>query len=370
MVRVLNIISSLKIGGGVQQLLLNYYKHIDGKQIQFDFIVHGDKIGGLEKEVEKFGSNVYHVTPKKVSFIRNMMEINKIIKKGNYDVVHCHQDLSNFSSLFLAKFHSVPVRISHAHSNFTSNSKIRNIRNSIMRTLNKRFANSFFACSLDSGRWLHSKDWKPNGNNVLIKNAIDIERFSFNEQSRIQYRTQLGITEKTVLIHVGRFSKEKNHMFMLDILEEILMINKNYILLFVGSGDMEIEIRNAANIRKINEYVIFLGARNDVPELLHASDVLLLPSKHEGFGMTAIEAQVSGLPTLVSDRVPSDTRISELIKYLPLNTPSQWGDEIININMTKRQSQASAAKRDGYSISTQAYNFEKWIFNAVAKNRK
>jgi|SRR5690625_1710747 len=370
MVRVLNVISSLELGGGVQQLLLNYFKHMNRNQIQFDYIVHGNKIGGLEKEVKKLGSNVYHVSPKKESFFKNIKEINKVIKEGNYDVVHCHQDLSNFSSLFLAKVNLVPVRISHAHSNFTTKSRLRNIRNSIMRILNKKFANSFFACSLDSGRWLHGEQWKPNGNNVLLKNAIDIERFSFNEQLRIEYRRQLGIVDKTVLLHVGRFSKEKNHMFMLEILEKVLMKDKNYILMFVGSGDIENEVKNAAKTRKISDHIMFLGARKDVPELMHASDVHLLPSKHEGFGMTAIEAQVSGLFTLVSDKVPLDTRISELIKYLPINTASPWNEEIINIKLGRRHSQANAAEKSGYSISSQAYNYEKWIFNAVAKNRK
>ena len=370
MIKVLHIVSSLRLGGGVQQLLINYQKHLNRDQIRFDYVVHGESVGGLEEKVKEFGSNVYHVTPKRISLYRNFKEINNVIRHGNYDIVHCHQDLSNFSSLFLAKAHSVPVRISHAHSNFTSKSKLTNMRNAMARKANKVFANYFFACSLESGRWLHGNKWSPNGYNILFKNAIDVERFSFNEQSRLEYRRNLGLTDKTVLLHVGRFSEEKNHIFMIEILERILATDDKYVLMFVGSGTKELNIRDAVKDSEITKHVKFLGARDDIPELMNASDIFLLPSKHEGFGMTAVEAQVSGLTTLVSDRVPSDTKVSDRIKYLPIDSPSVWEEMILKTNLETRQSQIALAERAGYSISSQAQNYEKWLYTTVDRNRK
>ena len=371
MIRILHIISSLETGGGVQQLLLNYYNNIDRMQIKFDFIVHGDRIGSLEQEVNELGSTVYHVTPKKVSFIKNFIEINKVIKEGKYDVVHCHQDFSNFSSLFLAKVNSVPVRISHAHSNFASNKRIRKVRNVLLRHLNGKYANYFFACSKEAGKWLHGSQWKPdNSDSLIMRNAIDINKFEFNNDIRSLYRKKLGVEDKLVLLHVGRFSIEKNHLFLLDILSELLKYHNWYVLLLVGSGPLESEIKQEAIDRCIIENIKFLGARDDVAALMSASDIFLLPSKQEGFGMTAIEAQVSGLRTFVSDSIPLDTKISDLIEYLTIKKKSIWIDKLLKQQGYDRELSSKGVDKFEFSIVFHASEYEKWVKNEILNIRR
>ena len=155
MIRVLHIVFSLEVGGGVQQLLLNYYTHINRDSITFDFIVHDKTIGELEKHFTLLKSKIYHVTPKRVSLRKNIKEMNEIIKRGSYDVIHCHQDLSNCFALYLAWKNKVRIRISHAHSCFIAKNMKLRMRNTVLRLLNTCFANYFFACSKQAGNWLH-----------------------------------------------------------------------------------------------------------------------------------------------------------------------------------------------------------------------
>lgn len=370
MIRILHVVSSLKTGGGVQQLLLNYFSNIDRDKILFDFIVHGDQIGGLEKKATELGSSIYHVSPKKESLIKNFMQINKVIKEGKYDVVHCHQDYSNLTSLFIAALHFVPVRISHAHSDFIPKTLIRKKANTILRTLNNGLANYYFACSEKSGLWLHGEKWTQNSiNNFLMKNAIDINLFSFSNDIRMAYRSELGLGDKIVLLNVGRFSEEKNQGYLLDLLKVLLENNDKYALLFVGSGHMEPRIKQLAKAKKISDKVIFLGERNDVANLMSASDFFLLPSKHEGFGMTAIEAQISGLKTITSDRVSMETKISKLIKYIPLNDFNGWINMILDNQgyFYNRNEVCDVINVEEYSIHIQAAKYEDLIHSIISR---
>lgn len=371
MIKILHVVSSLNTGGGVQQLLLNYYNSIDRNKICFDFVVHGQEVGGLEKQAIKLGSSIYHVTPKKVSFMKNFVEINKVIREGGYDIVHCHQDFSNFTPLLLSKLYSVPVRISHAHSNFEPKTWLRRKRNTLLRVLNKSLANYFFACSTISGKWLHGETWEANNaNNFLMKNAIDINEFKYCKRMRHKYREILNVEKKIVLLHVGRFSEEKNQLFLVDIMEEITKESSNYILLFVGSGHLESQIKQVVRHRNLNENVTFLGSRSDVAAIMSASDFFLLPSEHEGFGMTAIEAQISGLPTIVSNRVPLDTKISNKIQYLSLEDSNLWISTILTQKNCDRATANSDIDKDGYSIYTQANKYEKWVSDTICTKRK
>lgn len=371
MIRILHVVSSLKTGGGVQQLLLNYFTHIDRNQIKFDFIVHGDEIGGLEQIMHKFGSKVFHVTPKKISLIKNLNEINTIIKEGNYDIVHCHQDYSNVSTLLLAKINSVPIRISHAHSNFESKKIMRKIRNGMLKLFNNYFSNYKFACSRDAGRWLHGHNWIPNGTtSVIMKNAINIKKFAFNEGARESYRNEIGVSEKFVLLHVGRFSLEKNHEFLIDIMYELEKRSNQFVLLLVGNGPLEKKVKQEAIKRKISESIIFLGARDDVASLMSTADIFLLPSLHEGFGITAIEAQVSGLKTFVSDSLTEEINISNIIKYLSISDPSDWVDSILKEAKKPSRHNSYFLDTDKYSIKSQSLEYEKWVLEVHSKNQR
>lgn len=330
MIKVLHVVSSLG-GGGVESMVYNYYTKFDRQLIQFDFIVHGDDIGMLEEKFQVMGSKIFHVTPKKISFMQNVKEINYVIQNGRYDVVHCHQNFSNFVPLLIAKKYNVPVRISHAHGCKTVMTTRELIKNYYLRLLNKLGANYFFSCGVGAGKWLHGMHWFPNGRNIILKNAIDTDKFSYSPEVRKGYRRKLNLDDKIVLLHVGRFSEEKNHMFLLQLFHILSKHSKNYILLFVGNGPTEGVIRKQVNDYGLNDQVRFLGVRTDVAEIMNAADIFLLPSKHEGFAITLLEAQATGMIAFASDTIPRETAVTNLIKYIPIENPSVWVDEVIKV---------------------------------------
>ena len=356
MIKILHVVSSLD-GGGVESMLYNYYLYLDKSMIQFDFIVHGRDIGILEKRVEALGAKVFHVTPKKESFIKNKQEIEKIIKNGKYDIVHCHQNFSNFVPLMIAKKYRVPVRISHAHGCKEVKSVGERIKNSLFRLLNQSSANYFFACGIAAGKWLHGRLWSPNEKNIIMKNAIDTNKFTYNHEVRERYRKKLSVENKKVLLHVGRFSAEKNHLFLIEIMEIVTKQDDSYVLLLVGNGATEKTVRNIVQMKGLNNKVIFLGVRNDVAELMNAADIFLLPSKNEGFGITLIEAQSTGLITFASDKITKETAITDLIEYLPIEDSNAWAEKILLTKINGRDTRNKLIEKKGYSVQVQSKKY-------------
>lgn len=360
MIKILHVVSSLN-GGGVENMLYNYYLHIDRNIVQFDFIVHGDSIGILETKFQSLGSTIFHVTPKKQSFIKNIREINSIIKCRDYAIVHCHQNFSSFSTLLLALIYNVPVRISHAHGCKNVQSIKVKIKNSFLRFLNKLGANYFFACGFEAAKWLHGGKWLQNDTNKVMNNAIDINQFTYDVNIRKEYRKELNIEDKIVLLHVGRFSDEKNHLFLIDVIQKLLHESDKYMLLFVGEGNMEDTVRKRVQQKGVSKSVLFLGVRSDVANLMNAADIFLLPSKHEGFGITLIEAQATGLPVLTSDKVPRETRVTDLIQYISIDNIEIWVEKILDTKTTSRKSRKVEVEVAGYSIETQAIQYQEWL---------
>ncbi|MFB5282765.1 glycosyltransferase [Peribacillus sp. Hz7] len=360
MIKVLHVVSSLD-GGGVESMLYNYYSHIDRSGVRFDFIVHGNNIGMLEEKFHCLGSKVFHVTPKRNSFRKNMLEINKILRNEKYDIVHCHQNFSNFSTLFLARMNQVPVCISHAHGCKEIKSIKEKTKNYTLRLLNKSCANYFFSCGIEAGKWLHGQNWSPSEKNILMNNAIDVNKFSYDLGVRKNYRKKFNIEDKIVLLHVGRFSDEKNHLFMVDIIEQLSKQNEKCILLFAGNGATEGAVKKCVHEKGLTDKIMFLGVRSDIAELVNAADIFLLPSKNEGFPVTLIEAQSTGINIFASNKVTKETAITNLIEYLPIENVDIWVEKIIESKIVLRKSRKADVEKEGYSINIQADKYKKWL---------
>lgn len=364
MIKVLHVVSSLD-GGGVESMLFNYYSHMDRSEIQFDFIVHGNNIGMLEEKLYSLGSKIYHVTPKRNSIWKNTSEINEIMRNEKYNVVHCHQNFSNFSTLLLAKINSVPVRISHAHGYIEEKSFKEKVKNRFLRLINKSCANYYFSCGIKAGKWLHGEKWAMSNKNILMNNAIDVNEFSFNSGIRDNYRKKFNLEDKIVLLHVGRFSDEKNHFFMVDIIEQLAKQNKKYTLVFAGNGATEDDVKKYVQEKGLTDNVIFLGVRKDIAKLMNMADIFLLPSKNEGFPVTLVEAQSTGIITFASNRVTKETAITNLIDYLPIDKVDTWVEKITKSKIELRKSRVIEIEDKGYSINIQALRYNKWLDNNV-----
>ena len=371
MIRILHVVSSLEYGGGVQTVLYNYYNNIKNEDICFDFIVHGHKRGKYEELFEAMGSKIIHVTPKKISIIKNIKEIDSALSMKDYDIVHTHQNLSSGIPLLLAKLRGIPIRISHSHGYKKNSSLLQTIQELPLRSLNNIVSNYKFACGKDAGKWLFGDSWEENERNIIMYNAIDLSKYFYNQQIRQDYRRRLNLHNKFAMIHVGRLSDEKNQEFSIEILEKILSIEPNTVLLLVGAGDNEEKLRKIVKKKGLNNHIKYLGIRNDVSSLMNAADILLLPSINEGLGMVAVEAQICKLKVLASDNVPKATKLSNLIEYLPLdNNINVWIEKIINSKLYDRNIQVNDTKFNNYSITVQAQKYEEWIRNKVENNRR
>lgn len=304
------------IGGGVESVIMNYYRHLDHTKVQFDFICDEDSTRIPYNEIKKLGGRVFLV-PKYQKLPKYLKALEDLFRKNQYHIVHSNINTLSVFPLYAAKKAGLPVRISHSHSTSNAREWKRNIIKNILRPFSKRYATDYFACSELAGRYLFGNKTFDHGEVKIIHNAIDLDKFKFDPEARKKLRKELDIKEKTVVIgHVGRFVKQKNHDFLIDVFNEYHAKNPDSKLLLVGTGPLEEKIK--AKVEKLNfsDSVLFLGQREDTNKLYSAMDVFCLPSLYEGLGMVLIEAQMNGLPCLASDKVPKEAKITENIDFI------------------------------------------------------
>ena len=356
-------------GGGIENFLLNYYKNMNRDEFVFDVIVHGEKRGMLEGIFEDMGATIYHIPTKHESIIQNMRAMKKIIKVGKYDIVHAHQQVIGFIPMYYAKKAGVKMRITHSHSANEEKGIFRKIVKCFLLQLLKKNTTNWFACGQDAGRALWGENAIEQKQVHIMKNAIHLEKFIFNPLIREQKREELGIRSELVIGNVGRFSVEKNHEFLVEIFNEIHKINDSSILLLVGRGELEEKVKRQVENLGLRDSVIFLGVRNDVPELLQVMDVFLLPSKSEGLPVVLVEAQTAGLKVIASDIVTKEIKITELITYISLEKSSKyWADQTIElIKNNNKIDPYQQMQLNGYDIKLEAKKMEQYYSEAINK---
>ena len=344
------------VGGGVEAVVMNYYRNIDRNKIQFDFICDDDSTCIPKEEIESLGGKVILIPPYQ-KVLKYHKELKKILKDGQYKIVHSHINALSVFSLWAAKSAKVPVRIAHSHS--TSNKKEwkKTLLKNMLRPFSKMFATDYFCCSELAGRWLFGNKTYDQGKVYLLNNAIDVDKFKYDEKIRKEKRKELNIKDNQLVIgHIGRFVQQKNHEFLIDIFNEIYKQDKNAILLLIGEGPLKEEIQNKVNELGLDKNVKFLGQRSDANELYQAMDLFLFPSLYEGLGMVVIEAQCSGLPCLCSTQVPVDVKINSCVDFLDLqNDGFIWKDKCFwLLGNIHRRDCCKAIRAHGYDIEKAA----------------
>ena len=361
-VRVLQICASLSKGGGVQTVLQNYYTYMNQNEYIFDFVVMGSEVGELEQWFESRGSHVFHVTPRSVSFRKNTKELTQIIKRGNYDVVHCHQDYKSVVAIIIAKLYGVKTRIVHAHQAFPKESHKSRIIRKVSTVLLKYFANVFLACSRDAAKWLYGERMLKSGKAVILNNAIDLDKYVFSEEKRKQIRCELGLGNKIVIGMVARVTEIKNHKLLVDVFAKFHHKNDQSALLLVGDGELMDETKDYCKALGLSESVIFLGARSDVNELLSAMDVFILTSRSEGLGMVVIEAQANGLSTVCSPYVPSEVGLQTNVLFVQkgdYENTEAWCSVIEKALGIGRSGDTVVLTQSGFDIRDEAKKLER-----------
>lgn len=351
------------VGGGVESVIMNYYRHLDRSKVQFDFICDEDSTRIPYDEIKKLGGRVFLV-PKYQNLPKYLKVLEKLFKENQYRIVHSNINTLSVFPLYAAKKAGVPIRISHSHS--TSNPKEwkRNLIKNILRPFSKRYATDYFACSEVAGRYLFGNKAFDRGKVKIIHNAIDIDKFKFDEVARKKLRKEFGIKDSTVVIgHVGRFVQTKNHAFLVDIFKKYHERNPDSKLLLVGVGPLEDQIKSKIKKLNLEEFVIFLGQRDDIGKLCSAIDIFCLPSLYEGFGVVLLEAQVSNLLCVASTEIPKEAKLIDNLQCISLKLPSEiWAEKILGLTNNRiRKTNKELVAEKGFNIVDESEKFEKMI---------
>lgn len=363
-IRIAHIIGKW-LGGGVESVVMNYYRHIDRTKKQFDFLCDEDSTNIPYEEIEQLGGRVILVPPYQKVF-KYQKELIRIFKKNNYKIVHSHINTLSVFPLRAAKKAGVKVRIAHSHSTTNKKEWKKNLLKQVLRPFSKVYATNYMCCSELAGRWLFGDKAYDSGQVYLLNNAIDLDKFKYNEKLRKERRKELGISDDTLVIgHIGRFVAQKNHTFLIDIFNEVHKKNNNSILLLAGQGPLMEEIKNKVKELKLNYSVRFLGQRSDVNELCQAFDVFCLPSLYEGLPVVGVEAQASGLLCILSNAMTKETKVLDITKFMSLNnTPEEWADSILDdVKRYKRIDTSKEMTSKNFNIKEEAKKLEKYYLN-------
>ena len=363
-IRVASVIGRY-VGGGVEAVTINYYRNIDKNKVQRDFICDEDSTNIPYEEIEKMGGKVI-IIPTYSKPFKYHKALKRVLKEGNYKIIHSNINTLSVFSLFAAKCAGVPVRIAHSHSTTNKKEKKKNLMKQVLRPFSKVFATDYMCCSELAGRWLFGNKEYDKGNVYLLNNAIDLDKFKYNESLRKKKRKELGIKDDTLVIgHIGRFVAQKNHDFLIDIFNEIHKKNNNSILLLAGQGPLMEDIKNKVKELNLDDSVKFLGQRNDANELYQAFDVFLLPSLYEGLPVVGVEAQASGLLCYLSDDMTKETKVIEITKFMSLNnTPEEWADSILDdVKKYKRIDTSKEMTAKNFNIKEEAKKLEEYYLN-------
>lgn len=356
MLRVLQVVNIMD-RAGLETMLMNYYRKIDRERVQFDFLTHRPDKGAYEDEILSMGGKVYHA-PR--LYPQNYVEYYKFMKEffGNhpeYKIVHSHIDTMSAFPLHTAKLNQIPVRIAHSHTSKLDIDAKLPIKY-LAKLMIPKVANFNCACGNIAGEFLFGKrEYK------LINNAIDLKQFEFDEDIREKKRCELSLGDAFVVGHVGRYSYIKNQSFLIDVFQELLRINSNSKLLLIGKGDDESLLRQKIIDLKLEDKVLFLVDRDDVHELYQAMDVFVMPSLFEGLPVVGVEAQASGVPCIVSDRVSKEILLTDRISMMSLErTPEEWARQAIFMQQGQRTLSMEQLKLQGYDSQTEATKLMKW----------
>lgn len=358
-IRIAHIVGKW-LGGGVEAVIMNYYRHIDRDKVQFDLICDNDSTDIPYEEIEKLGGKVILIPPYQKVF-KYIKELKRVLKEGEYKIVHSHINTLSVFPLYAAKKAGVPVRIAHSHSTTNKKEWKKNLMKLALRPFAKTFATDYFACTEHAGRWLFGNKEYEKGNVYVLNNAIDLDKFKYDEKIRKEKRKELKIKDDTIVIgHIGRFVEQKNHRGLIDIFSEIHKLNENTILLLAGQGPLMEEMKEKVKSLDLEKNVKFLGQRSDANELYQAMDYFALPSLYEGLGIVLIEAQCAGLPCIASTEVPEIAKVTENLDFLDLSTePKIWAVNILeSLKNHKRKAYVKEIKGKGYEITTEAHKLE------------
>lgn len=367
MIRVAIIIGKMD-SGGKKNLVMEYYRHVDRNTIQFDFICNSDSQAIPEAEIKSLGGNVYRIVPFQ-NILGNMRDIYRLCKRNGYQVMHAYNSTMNVFAMFPGKLAGVPIRISESLS-MAHDGEFKTVIKKILRPFSKFCATNYVACGRECGLWQFGSKLYDSGQIAIFKTAVNTKAHAYDPKVREKTRRTLGVQDRVVIGHIGRFVPQKNPVFMLEIFHEVCKLETKAVLLLIGDGqEKELMFKRMRELG-IEERVIYLGRREDIRQFYNAMDLFLLPSLYEGLPVVGLEAQSCGLPVFFSDEITGEASACELGYFISLDTPAhKWAEEIlkvINENKKKRCSRACDVAEAGFDSISEAKRIQQYYTQAIA----
>ena len=362
MKRLLCIVGGMN-RGGAETFLMKIYRQLDKSKFQMDFAV-AEK-GVYDSEILSYGGKIYNITPKSKNILKNFNDIKNIVKANQYMyVLRTSQHSLSALELLAAKMGGAKKCIYRSsNSNSGSTNCINQLMHKIFIFMPQHFSNVKIAPSTEAAIFMFGKNYVTKGKVTIIHNGLDLNLYEYSESARKRIRKEFAIGDTTVVIgHIGRFNYQKNHNFLIDVFKNYHKSNSNSILLLVGIGELENEIKEKIQKEHLENLVIFAGLRNDIRDLLSAMDVFVFPSFYEGMPNTVIEAQACGLPCVIADTITKEANVTNLVTYCSLNDSMESWKDSIEKNVNVRKNTKDIMIKEKYDINSVANEFVNIVF--------
>jgi len=351
MIRILHSVSNMD-RAGIETMLMNYYRHLDRELVQFDFLCNKKKPGAYDEEILSLGGRIFRspgLNPAKYyQYLHYMGRL--FAEHPEYKLLHGHNGPFAVYSLYAARLAGLPVRIFHGHdTSFTKDLKYP-LKLFCLQFLERNITLRW-SCGLEAARFYYGDAVVKAGEFRVIPNAIEVERFVYDEQIRQTLRSRYGLSNKRVIGHIGRFADQKNHEFLLELFRALHARAKDTFLVLLGEGELLAKMQQKVQSLGLTQDVLFLGNVPNANEWYQAFDIFLLPSHYEGLPVVGIEAQAAGLPCIFADTITKEIALSEAVEYLSLREPLEsWCERIMALLENKQ-------RPDNYELITAAnYN--------------
>lgn len=359
-IRIAQVLNRMD-SGGVEAVVMNYYRAIDRSKVQFDFYFEDKSTFPQRQELERMGAGIYKL-PSYKRLISYYLTLYKALKARRYQIMHAQMSTLSFFPLFIGWCAGVPVRICHAHTTAVRSEGIKTIFKVILRPLCKLFSTEWFACGEAAGRWMYGSKALKEHKVQIVPNGIDLVQYAFDPGARRSVRRLVGIPQDAFVVgHVGRFVYQKNHAFLLDVFQRLNQKIPNSYLLLFGGGDLQSAVRDQVEKMGLAGRVIFAGVRNDVFKCYSAMDVFCLPSFYEGVPVVAIEAQANGLPCLCGEAVSREAAMTTRFYRLPLDQGlNEWVEWLCKISAQRTFGPVRERKPGLWDIRVCAPQLQSW----------
>ena len=363
MKRLLCILSNMNTGGA-ETFLMKIYRQMDKSKFQMDFCINVPEKCFYEDEIIAMGGRIYRIPPKSQGLKEFQKQLKKVVQSGDYKyVLRITSNAMGFFDLKIAKQAGAEICAARSSNSSDGAGWKPWLAHRLGRLLYGKYVDVKFAPSDLAALYTFGKKAVKRGQVTILNNAVDLNVYKYYGEERTRLREALGIENCTVIGHVGRFMEQKNHAFLLDVFYEIHKQNENAVLLLVGgNGNLEGQIRQKVLDLGLEQRVIFTGVRSDIPQLMSAMDVFVMPSLFEGMPNTVIEAQATGLPCVIADTITREANITGLVEYLPLENPAAWAKKALQAVSAERKDTHQDFIDKQYDIETTVNSFVKLVF--------